>query len=86
MLAALAGSSGCNESILLVYSCPLAICFLVIVDLWLYDYIILVEEVELSFLVATWCLVAMVRDDTLCDLAIVFRIFFIKHHEEEIKT
>jgi hypothetical protein len=86
VLATFACNRGSYKSILLVNSCSLAISFLVIVDLWLDDYIILVVEVELSFLVATWGLVAVVRDDTLSDLAIIFWIFLIKHDEEEIKT
>jgi hypothetical protein len=56
------------------------------VDLRLDHYFVLVEEVKLSLVGATWSLVSVIADDSFGDLAIILWVLLIEHHKEEIKT
>ena len=87
LLSALSsGYSGGNQCVLLIHSGALSLGLLVIVDLRLNDHVVLVEEIELIFLLAAWGLVSVVGNDTFGDLAIVLWVFFVQHNEKEIET
>ena len=55
-------------------------------DLRLNDDLVLVEEVEVRYVVAAEWLVPVVGDDSLSDLSVVLRVLLVKHHEEQIEA
>jgi len=79
-------SSCCNECTLLKYSRAFSFSLLVIMNFRFNNNIILIEEIKLSFLVSTCRLITMVRNNSFCNFAIVFWVFFIQHNEKKIET
>lgn len=87
LLSSLSLGDGDKSTLFIDHSSLSTFTLLVILDVRLNHNLVLVEEVELRLLIpASWCLISVIRNDSLCDLPIVLGVLIIKHHEEEIKT